>query len=59
MIERQIVCSTVRTLSLCVKEVQVWNSLCNDLKIVNTFAAFKRKCKNLLFKKFLVVDHLS
>ena len=33
--------------------------LCDDLKMVNTVAAFKRKCKNLLFKKYLVVDHLS
>ena len=39
---------------LCVKGMQVLNSLCDDLKIVNTVAVFKRKCKNLLFKKYLV-----
>ena len=43
-----------RAMSLCVKGVQLWNSMCDDLKIVNTVAAFKRKCKNLLFKKYLV-----
>ena len=49
----------MRAMSLCVKGMQVLNSLCDDLKIVNTVAAFKRKCKHLLFKKYLVVDHLS
>ena len=58
-LERQSVCSTMRAMSLCVKGVQVWNYICDDLKTVNTFAAFKRKCKNLIFKKYLVVDHLS
>ena len=43
---------------LSVKGLQVWNSLRDGFKIVNTFAAFERKCKNLLFKKYLVVDHL-
>ena len=42
-------------MSLCVKGVQAWNSLCDDLKMVTTVAAFKCKCKNLLFKKYLVV----
>ena len=37
----------------------MWHSLCDDLKMVNTVAAIKRKCKNLLFKKYLVVDYLS
>ena len=40
----------MRAMCLCVKGVQVWNSLSDDFKIVNTVAAFKRKCKNLLFK---------
>ena len=52
-LEGQRVCSTMRTMSLCVKEVKVWNSLCDDLKIVNTVAAFKGKCKNLLFKNYM------
>ena len=43
----------------CVKGMQVWNSLCDDLKMVNIVAVFKRKCKYLLFRKYLVVDHLS
>ena len=51
--------SITRALYLCVKAVQVCNSLCDDLKIVNTVAAFKGKCKNLLFTKYIVVDHLS
>ena len=46
-------------MSLCVKGVQVWNYISDDLNIVNTVAAFKHTCKNLLFKKCLVVDHLS
>ena len=58
-LERHGVCSTMRAMSLCVKGVHVWNSLCDDLKMVNTVAAFKRKCENLLFKKYLVVDYLS
>ena len=41
-------------MSLCVKGEQVWNSLCDDLKIVNTVAAFRRKCNDLLFKKYLL-----
>ena len=41
----------MRPMSLCVKGVQVWNSLCDDLKMVDTVAAFKRKCNNNLFKK--------
>ena len=49
----------MRAMSLCVKGVQVGNSLCDDFKIANTVAAFKRKCKNLVFKIYLVVDHLS
>ena len=49
----------MRAMSLCVNAVQIWNSLCDDLTIVNTIAAFKRKSKNPLFKKYLVVDHLS
>ena len=57
-LERQTVCSTVQSMSLCVNGVQVWNYLCDDLKMVDTVAAFKRKCKNLLFKKYLVMDHL-
>ena len=44
----------MRAVSLCVKGVKVWNSLCDDLKIVNTVAAFKRKCKSILFKKYLL-----
>ena len=34
--------------------------MCDDLKIDigNSVAAFKRKCKNLLFKKYVVVDSL-
>ena len=58
-LERQSVYSTMRAMSLYVTGVQVWNSQCDDLKIVNTVAAFKCKCINLLFKKYLVVDHLS
>ena len=58
-LERQTICSTMRETSLYVKGVQIWNSLCDDLKIVNIVAAFKRKCKNLLFTIYLVVDHLS
>ena len=50
-LEQQSVCSTMRAMSLCVKGVQVWNYLCDDLKIVNTVAAFKHNCKNLLLKK--------
>ena len=49
----------LRAMSFCVEGVQVRNSLCDDFKIVNIVAAFKRKCENLLFKKNLVVDHLS
>ena len=49
-LERQSVCSTMRAMSLCVKEVQVWNYLCDDLNIVNTVAAFKRKCKNFYLR---------
>ena len=58
-LERQSVCSTMRAMSLCVKEVQVWNYLRDDFKIVFFVAGFKHKCKNLLFKKYLVVDDLS
>ena len=57
-LERQSVCSTMRSMYLCVKGVQVWNSLCDDLKMVDTVAAFKRKLRNLSFKKYLVADHL-
>ena len=39
----QGVCSIVRAISLCGKGVQVWNYLCDDLKMVDTVAAFKRK----------------
>ena len=35
------------------------HSIDNKYEMVNTVAAFKRKGKNLLFKKYLVVDHLS
>ena len=59
MIQNDRVCSAMRAMSLCVKGVQVWNSLCDDIQMVNPIAAFKCKCNNLLFKKYLVVDHLS
>ena len=55
-LERQRVCSTMRSMSLCVKGVQLWNSLCDHLKTTNTITEFKRKCKNLLFEKYLVVE---
>ena len=42
------VCSTMRAMSLGVKGGQVWNYPCDDFKMVNTVAAFKRKCNNLL-----------
>ena len=44
-LKRQCVCSTMRAMSLSVKGVQTWHSLCDDLKIVNICPAFKRKCK--------------
>ena len=44
-LERQSVCSTIRAMSLCVKGVQVWNSLCDDLKMVNSIALFNINAK--------------
>ena len=58
-LERHSVHSTMRATSLCIKGVHVWNYLCDDLQIVNTVVTFKCKCKYLLFKKYLVVDHIS
>ena len=43
---RDLECSAMQSMSLCVKGVQVGNSLCEDFKMVNTVATFKRKCKN-------------
>ena len=47
------------SMSVCVKGLQVWNSLFDDFKMVNAATAFKRKCKNLIFTQYLVVNHLS
>jgi len=40
----------MRSLSTCVKGVQIWNAPCDHLKTVSIVTAFKRK-------KHLVVDH--
>ena len=32
-------------------------NMCNDLKHVDAVTAFQRKCKNIVIKKYLVVDH--
>ena len=54
-LEQQSVCSIMRAMSLCVNGVRFWNSLCDHLKTINNITAFKRKSKNLLFEKYLVV----
>ena len=43
-------------MSPCVKGVQVWNSLCDDLKTVNIVTAFKRKCKIFYLRNLVVVN---
>ena len=53
-LEQQSICLTMCAMSVYVKGMQIWNFLCDDIKLVNTVAAFKRKCKNLLFKKCIL-----
>ena len=53
-LERRSVCSTMRSMSLCVDGVRLWNYLRDHLQTTNNITAFKRKCNKFLFEKYLV-----